>query len=89
MSVNSKLKDLRTEKLKTIDTIKEIMVMEEMPKQRHTFVLERGAYDAYGERVNRGTPENIMVFSTEYSKDRLGLTQWLFDKKTHSLLVWL
>ncbi len=80
-AVNSKLNNLRTEKLKTIDTIKEIMVMEEMPEQRNTFVLERGAYDAYGEQVNRGTPENIMAFSSDYSKDRLGLTQWLFNKK--------
>ena len=79
--VNSKLKDLRTEKLKTIDTIKEIMVMEEMPKQRNTFILERGAYDAYGDQVDRSTPENIMTFSPGYSRDRLGLTQWLFDKK--------
>ena len=79
--LNSKLQDLQNEKLKTIDTIKEIMVMEEMPKQRNTFVLERGAYDAYGEKVERGTPDNIMEFSTEYPKNRLGLTQWLFNNK--------
>lgn len=79
--LNSKLKDLQNEKLETIDTIKEIMVMEEMPKQRNTFVLERGAYDVYGEKVERGTPENIMEFFPEYPKNRLGLAQWLFDKK--------
>ncbi len=39
------------------------------------------AYDTYGEQVKRSTPENIMAFSAKYPKNRLGLSQWLFNEK--------
>jgi len=64
-----------------VDTIPELMVMKEMDKIRPTYVLRRGVYDAHGEQVDPGTPKKVRGFSSEYSSDRLGLSQWLFDEK--------
>jgi hypothetical protein len=48
---------------------------------RKTFILDRGAYDAPGAEVFAGTPESILSFDSKYPKNRLGLSQWLFDKR--------
>jgi len=76
----SELKDLRKELLSVIEPIDEVMVMEELPTPRKTFVLERGEYNSPGESVTVGTPEAILPFSEEYPSNRLGLSKWLFDK---------
>jgi hypothetical protein len=81
LELTSYLKRLRNDQLAAIDTVKEIMVMEEMPNQRKTYILQRGAYDTYGEEVDRATPSQISENLATYSKDRLGLSQWLFDPK--------
>ncbi len=48
---------------------------------RNTYVLKRGVYNAYGEQVTPATPVSILPFNSKYPKNRLGLSQWLFDKK--------
>lgn len=60
------------------DTAKEVMIMQEMPEPRASFVLDRGQYDAYAERVYPATPSSILDFPTDYPQNRLGLAQWLF-----------
>lgn len=64
------------------DTSKLIVsVMGDLDTVRKTYVLKRGAYDVHGEEVQAGTPKAILPFSKKYPKNRLGLTQWLFDKR--------
>ena len=63
------------------DTVKEVMVMGDLPKARPTYVLRRGVYDDHGERVAPATPASVFAFPAEYPKNRLGLSQWLFDKR--------
>lgn len=48
---------------------------------RKTYILKRGVYDAPGDEVTPGTPSSILPFNKNYPKNRLGLSQWLFDKK--------
>ncbi|MGA0555575.1 PSD1 and planctomycete cytochrome C domain-containing protein [Larkinella sp. VNQ87] len=48
---------------------------------RKTYILKRGNYDAPGDEVTVGTPDAILPFNPNYPKNRLGLAQWLFDKK--------
>ncbi|WP_138991256.1 PSD1 and planctomycete cytochrome C domain-containing protein [Larkinella sp. C7] len=48
---------------------------------RKTYILKRGVYDAPGDEVEPGTPSSILPFNKNYPKNRLGLSQWLFDKK--------
>lgn len=78
------LKALQQERRKynqVLDTIKEIMVMRDMPNPRPTFVLDRGLYDTPTERVFPNTPERLLPFPEEYPKNRLGLAQWLLHPK--------
>ncbi|WP_411274911.1 PSD1 and planctomycete cytochrome C domain-containing protein [Daejeonella sp.] len=58
-----------------------VSVMGDADTLRKTYILKRGAYDAHGEEVQAGTPKAILPFSNKYPKNRLGLTQWLFDKR--------
>lgn len=63
-----------------IESIQEVMVMKEMDEPRETFVLERGLYDQYGERVYPNTPEKIFAFPDSLEKNRLGLAKWVTSK---------
>lgn len=58
-----------------------VSVMGDQDTIRKTYILNRGGYDAHGEEVSAGTPKALLSFSDKYPKNRLGLTQWLFDKK--------
>ena len=78
-NLHTQLKQLRSEKYDLLDPIQEVMVMEEMPQPRRTFVLERGQYDDPGEEVFAGTPSALPPFPNELPKNRLGLAQWLFS----------
>ena len=71
-AAKKKLTDLRNSVLIT-------MVMEEMPKPRETFILSRGQYDQYGEKVTHGLPAVLSPLPTEAPTDRLGLAKWIVD----------
>lgn len=49
--------------------------------KRKTFILARGSYDAPTDSVQAATPSAILPFNKNYPKNRLGLSQWLFDQK--------
>ena len=59
------------------DQIPTVMVMADAAK-RDTFVLKRGAYDAYGEKVTPGIPAFL---GGPECRDRLCLAQWLVSKE--------
>ncbi|MGN6619109.1 MAG: DUF1549 and DUF1553 domain-containing protein, partial [Ilyomonas sp.] len=46
---------------------------------RKTYLLERGNYDQHGEQVEPSTPVAILPFPADYPKNRIGLTEWLFN----------
>ena len=77
----AELKRLRAEENALINDIPEIMTMREMPQPRRTFLLKRGAYDAPGDPVERDTPAGLPPFPAGASRDRLGLAQWMIDRK--------
>ena len=59
----------------------DVMVMKDSSKVRPTYLLERGLYDAHGEMVSFAVPQSILPFdTTKFPKNRLGLSEWLFDK---------
>jgi hypothetical protein len=62
-----------------VDTIQTVMVMEESPAPKDTFVLVRGAYDRPGEKVSRGVPEVLPPLPPGSPANRLGLAKWLVD----------
>ncbi len=75
-----KLQELRKKKIYTLDTIPELMVMEEMEDPRPTFILTRGEYDKPTEKVSPATIDKVLPFDENYSRNRLGLSKWLFDR---------
>lgn len=79
--VKEHIKRQRKELATALDSIPEIMVLGDLPEPRPTYLLERGAYDAYGEEVQPGVPEAVLPFNDSLPKNRLGLTKWLFDKE--------
>ena len=53
------LVELKRQKQSFEDDLPTLMVMEETPQPRPTFLLKRGAYDAPGEKVGRGVPSTL------------------------------
>ena len=72
-----KLQQLREQENTILSEASEIMVMGDLPEARPSFVLERGVYDAHGEEVEPGTPEQLLAFPDSLPKNRLGLARWL------------
>jgi hypothetical protein len=79
MALSTTLRQLRDRRSELGDPIAEIMVMREEPRPRPTFVLNRGAYDAPGEPVERGVPRSILDRPLPDKSTRLDLAQWLVD----------
>jgi hypothetical protein len=59
------------------DTVARVMVMEEMPRPRDAFVLNRGQYDQRGVKVMAGVPGVLPTLPTSSPINRLGLARWL------------
>jgi hypothetical protein len=84
-----KLDSLRANWLALRRSIPSSMVMEEMAKPRETHLLIRGGYDAPGEKVEAGVPQELLgawpqIGSQPAPRNRLGLAQWL-TKADHPL----
>src|SRR6185436_19982654 len=80
-TLRSELKKARDQENQFINGIPELMAMGDLPTPRPTYILKRGAYDAHGDTVEPGTPESIFPMDPKYSRNRLGLAQWLVDPK--------
>lgn len=80
-SIQRKIQELRTEKFQIEDTLISVMVMQDLPEPRPTFVLNRGVYDAPGRQVYPGTPVSILPFPEDSQADRAGLAAWLLDEQ--------
>lgn len=74
------LRRIRTTLADSAEHIRELMVMQEMPKRKKAHVLLRGNYDAFGEEVFPNTPKSILAFPENLPKNRYGLAQWLTSK---------
>lgn len=60
----------------------EVSVMADRDTVKKTYVLLRGNYDTPGEEVRPSTPQVVLPFdTTRWKTNRLGLAQWMFDKK--------
>ncbi|HTM48939.1 MAG TPA: DUF1553 domain-containing protein [Bryobacteraceae bacterium] len=71
------LKKARRERERFSDSLPTVMVMQERPQPRETFLLVRGAYDKPGEKVTRGLPAVLPPLPAGVPNDRLGLAKWL------------
>lgn len=79
ISLYARLNQLKEEKKKLDEQIPSSMVMSELEKPRDSFVLNRGQYDAKGEKVSAATPSFLPPMAAALPRNRLGLAQWLTD----------
>lgn len=79
--VLNELQGLRTKYADSVDYIKEVMVMKEVPNIRKTHILNRGQYDDPGDEVFASTPESLPEMDKSLPKNRLGLAKWLTNPK--------
>jgi uncharacterized protein DUF1553/uncharacterized protein DUF1549/concanavalin A-like lectin/glucanase superfamily protein/cytochrome c len=72
-----KLNEVKRRKAALEDEFPGVMVMQEMPEPRPTFVLRRGAYNVPGEKVERGIPAVLPPMPADFPNNRLGFAKWL------------
>ncbi len=70
---------LLQEKEKLETTFPTVMVMDERPFRKDTFVLVRGAYNVPGEKVEPGVPAALPPLPEDAPNNRLGFAKWLID----------
>lgn len=75
------LQAARAELNNLTDGMKELMVMRELPQPKKAYVLFRGEYAQRREEVQAGTPAALSPFPDDAPRNRLGLAQWLTDRR--------
>jgi hypothetical protein len=81
VQLKNQLQENRKEYLETYTPVQEIMVMREMKTPRPTYLYNRGNYNEPLYTVEAKVPEILPAMNQKLPKNRLGLSQWLFDPK--------
>ncbi len=58
-------------------TLPRTMVMRERPQPRDTFILVKGAYNQFADKVEHGVPAKLPPLPADAPKSRLALARWL------------
>jgi hypothetical protein len=75
----AEVNELKKRRDKLNKEILNVMVMDEMPKRRDTFILARGDYRNKTEKVEPGVPSVLPPLPTGAPLNRLTLAKWLVD----------
>jgi len=75
------LRKLKTTRDAAANAIPRVMVMQDVPKPRDTFILTRGAYDKTEGKVQPGIPGVFESKSDTPTANRLHLANWIVDAK--------
>ena len=75
----SRLVALEQEKDRLERSFPTVMVMAESETPKDTFLLNRGAYDKPGEKVQPGTPAVLPPLPAGAPNNRLGFARWIVD----------
>ena len=71
------LREARNKKNREARHHTRVMIMDEIPRLRPTFILDRGSYDQQLERVSRNVPEILPALPDDGINNRLTLAHWL------------
>jgi len=79
--LSKKLAKLRKEKEEYETTVPSVMVMQELPRARDTYLLKRGRYDMPDKRhkLEPAVPACLPPLPGQAPRNRLGLARWLVD----------
>ena len=80
-TVSSQYRAISAEVAKVTASIPRTLIAEELPMARQAFILRRGEYTLPTEKVGRGVPTAFGEFPAGAPLNRLGLAQWITDKK--------
>ncbi len=58
-----------------------VMVMEDQPQHRETFILQRGLYNQPGNAVTAAVPASLPAVSSQQALNRLDLARWLVSEQ--------
>ena len=78
--LKNELKNLKSQWLDKVSDVMEVMVMEDMVNKRKSYLYERGLYTMPSYEVNADVPSKLPKMSSDLPKNRIGLSEWLFDK---------
>jgi hypothetical protein len=78
-ALKDRLAKLRKERADHEQRVTSVMVMEDLPKPRETFVLKRGRYEMpdKSQKVEPGVPACLSPWPADAPRNRLGLARWL------------
>jgi hypothetical protein len=78
-ALKDKVAKLRKERAEHEQRVTSVMVMEDLPKPRETFVLKRGRYEMpdRSQKVEPGVPACLSPWPADAPRNRLGLARWL------------
>jgi mono/diheme cytochrome c family protein len=71
------LRDVIDTRNSATGSIPRVMVMEDRPQPRETFILARGSYEKPTVKVEMSVPAALSTLPTAEPKNRLGLARWL------------
>ncbi len=77
VSGNKKAEDAKAQREKAERDTPRTMVMRERAEPRETFILVKGAYNQYAEKVAHGVPAKLPPLPADAPKNRLALARWL------------
>ncbi len=80
-TLGKRLLELHTRQREIEASFPESFVMAEMPTPRDTFMLIRGQYDQFGDKVTAATPEFFPQPPKDAKLDRLTLAKWLVSRE--------
>jgi ubiquinone/menaquinone biosynthesis C-methylase UbiE len=80
-SIEKELKAARDARSALDKSVLNVMVMRDRATPRDSFILVRGAYDKYGEKVTPGVIESLALSPAEAPANRLTLARWLIDPR--------
>ena len=73
----ARLNDLQAERSRVAQQVPNVMVMQELPAPRETYMLGRGDYRNRTEAVSARTPDWLSPFPADAPRNRLGLARWI------------
>ncbi len=69
------------EELQILTDQEEVMVYQELPVPRKTFLLERGQYDTPSKMEVKPIPPSMVKINGDFAPNRMGLANWLTSKE--------
>jgi hypothetical protein len=81
VKLRQELRMLREQENDFVSKITQVMVLQEMPGHRPTYILYRGAYNSPREKVEPDVPATLLPFPQSLPRNRLGFARWLLDDR--------